>query len=88
MKKYYYTECERYQYRGKIYQKHLWYKKKKESNSILIKEINPLDWEKLRPIAQKQIYVLFKKLSNSRRPILYKREINKVILHERSIHDN
>lgn len=65
MEKYYCTECERNHYRGKIYQKHLCYKKKKESNSIMIKEINSLDLEKLRPVAQRLIGRLLIKMEST-----------------------
>ena len=60
-------------------------KSSKKAKKVHNDKILEFDFEELRPIAQKQINILFKKLNNKRRPKLYRREINKVILHERSM---
>ncbi|TFF90894.1 MAG: hypothetical protein EU548_00660 [Promethearchaeota archaeon] len=79
MEKYYCTECKRYHYRGKIYQEHLSYKKKKDINSLKKNEIDSLDLERFRPIAQRQISRLLIKMESTGNHELYSNEISKII---------
>ena len=84
MTKYYCTQCHRYHYRGKIYGAHVQFKKHKanKENSIPTNKILEFDMEDLRPIAQRQVKTLLKKMRTTNKPDLYKKEINKVIIYE------
>ena len=84
MEKYYCTKCKRNHYRGKIYQKHLSYKKKNESKLSSKGKMTSLDFEKLRPIAQRQIRRLLERMEYTKNIELYKNEIKKVINNELS----
>lgn len=86
LKKYYCTKCKRYHNRGKIYKKHLQYKKiKKKSSKIQISadvDLKDVSFEDLRPIAQRQILSLLKRMTRAEYPEYYKKRIIRVIAHE------
>jgi hypothetical protein len=84
MTRYYCTQCQRYHYRGKIYTTHLQYKNDgpKKKSHIPTKKIIDFDMEELRPIAQRQVKTLLKKMRFTNKQDLYKKEINKVIMYE------
>ena len=90
LKKYYCTKCKRYHHRGKIYQKHLKYKKheQKKSKVQISRDINPEDvnFEDLRPIAKRQILSLLKRMTRTEHPEYYKNRIMRVIVYENKSH--
>jgi len=83
-KMYYCTKCKRKHKTGKIYNDHLEFQEQEEteipSNNILLNREGIMS---LRPIAQRQIARLLKRLKLTNRRSLYIREINKVIMYER-----
>jgi hypothetical protein len=90
LKKYYCKKCERYHHRGKIYQKHLIYKKNKQKKAKvqISRDINPKDvnFEDLRPIAKRQILSLLKRMTRTEHPEYYKKRIMQVIVYENKSH--
>lgn len=94
MNKYFCLKCKRFHYRGKIYENHLKFKEKikqknnpinNKKNFIPSNKILEFDVDELRPIAQRQIQRWVMKMNQSKRFMLYKREINKIILHEKKL---
>jgi hypothetical protein len=90
LKKYYCTNCKRYHHRGKIYKEHLQYKNsKKNSSKVQISkdfELKDVDFEELRPIAQRQILSLLKRMTRTEHPEYYKKRIIRVIAYENQNH--
>ena len=90
LKKYYCTRCKRYHHRGKIYEKHLQFKKnKKKSSRIKISQdvdLKDVSFEDLRPIAQRQILSLLRRMTRAEYPEYYKKRIMRVIAHENKNH--
>jgi hypothetical protein len=83
MTKYYCSKCNKYHYRGKIYKNHLKFKRaKSDLDKYKHIELNEIEIRNLRPIAQRQIFNLLKKMRKSKKPKLYEREIKRVILFE------
>lgn len=95
--KYFCSKCNRFHYRGEIYDKHLEYKeeelKKKDTSKFIGKKskkkkkipsdkVINFNYESLRPIAKRQIDRLYKKMRKTNNKELYIFQINKVILHE------
>ena len=82
--KYYCKKCKKYHYRGKIYKEHLDYKKKEISKNNYPDDENiKIDLDSLRPIAKRQLRMLFKKMKSSGNHELYKNEIIKLIENEK-----
>ena len=90
LKKYYCAKCRRYHHRGRIYKKHLQYKKNKSKTSKvqISRDFNPEDvnFEELRPIAKRQILSLLKRMTRTEHPEYYKKRIIRVIAYENQNH--
>ena len=75
MKKYYCPECKRYHHRGKIYKEHLKYiQNKKEPSKVQISQdvdLKDVAFEDLRPIAQRQILSLLRRMTRAEYPEYY-----------------
>ncbi|MBN1802573.1 MAG: hypothetical protein JW891_13760 [Candidatus Lokiarchaeota archaeon] len=97
MSKYYCSKCKKNHIRGKIYKDHLKYqekivkksktncnKKDQKKRKIPIDKVIEYNYNKLRPLAQRQIDRLLKKLHNTENYQLYIYQINKLIIHEQS----
>lgn len=83
IRKYYCTKCKRYHYRGKIYDEHKLYReKRKKFVSYLRNGIIKVNFEKLRPIAQRQVLILIKKMKETSNKEMYIEQLNRVIQHE------
>jgi len=90
MAKYYCVKCERFHHRGKIYEKHLKYKKSDNkkpinedlNNSISVNEILNYDISEFRNIAKRQYKNLIEKMYMSKNYDMYAQEIRKLILYE------
>ena len=84
MNKYYCRKCKKFHYRGKIYEEHLNFnrKKLKKDTQYDDKEIK-ININKLRPIAKRQLNRLFKKAKSTGNHELYKKEIIKLIKNEK-----
>lgn len=83
MTKYYCLKCEKYHYRGKIYNNHLQFKREQNYNEKKdLTNIEELEFESLRPIAKRQILLLIRKMENSKMPEFYKKQITRVIVYE------
>ncbi|MFW9773905.1 MAG: hypothetical protein ACFFFB_08610 [Candidatus Heimdallarchaeota archaeon] len=82
MKKYYCSKCEKHHHRGKIFKKHLTFKKEEVSKFTDYENLS-LDLESLRPIAKRQLSRLLKKMNLTGNHELYKKEIIKLIKNER-----
>ncbi|MFX0071520.1 MAG: hypothetical protein ACFFAO_10565 [Candidatus Hermodarchaeota archaeon] len=93
MKKYYCSKCVRFHYRGKIYKEHIKYKSGKKhvpkTYNKAGKDFPPsdkfieFDYNKLRPIARRQIQRLINKMYKTRNFRLYTKEINRTIIYEK-----
>lgn len=83
IKKYYCTKCNRYHYRGKIYKKHKEYsQKRKKPISHLKNGLIYFNFKELRPIAQRQILTLIKRMKETNNKEMYIEQLNRVIKHE------
>lgn len=82
MQKYYCGNCEKHHHRGKIYKKHLKFKKEEVSKFAEYEKLS-VDLESLRPIAKRQLSRLLKKMNLTGNHELYKKEIIKLIKNER-----
>ncbi len=81
--KYYCSKCNKYHYRGKIYENHLQYEEKKIKKKKIPKDkILDFNMDQLRPIARRQISRLFDKMKTTKHNKFYIREINRIILYE------
>lgn len=94
MKTYFCLKCKRNHYRGKIYEDHLKYSKKINKNnnpnhnkesSIPSNEIVEFDFNKLRPIARRQIRRLVIKMHQTKEFRFYRKQINKLLLYEKKM---
>ena len=84
MNKYYCKKCNKYHYRGKIYENHLDYKKEDTNKDTYPDDENiKVNLDTLRPIAKRQLRRLFKKIKSSGNHELYKNEIIKLIKNEK-----
>jgi hypothetical protein len=90
LKKYYCRKCKRYHHRGKIYKEHLQYRKNKQKkSSVQISQdidLKDIDFDELRPIAQRQILSLLKRMTRTEHPEYYKKRIMRVIAYENKSH--
>ncbi|MFX1236867.1 MAG: hypothetical protein ACFFAS_20575 [Promethearchaeota archaeon] len=85
-------KCKKNHVRGKIYKDHLKFKGKKSNQKSIKKPINnkkiPVDkiidynYKQLRPVAQRQVDRLIKKLRDTDNLQLYTYQINKLIIQE------
>lgn len=90
MKKYYCTKCQRYHHRGKVYKEHFqhkWIKQQKSKIKINREfDLKDVNFEDLRPIAQRQILSLLKRMIRTEHPEYYKKRIIRVIKYENKNH--
>lgn len=87
MNKYYCTICQKHHFRGKIYEDHLPYKKKKlKIKKVNTKQLIEFNEEDLRPIARRQLRRLLKKLNKLDNKDYYIGEINRLIMYENQNH--
>jgi hypothetical protein len=83
-------QCKRYHHRGKIYKNHFQYKMlNKKPSKIQIShdvDLKEVSFEDLRPIAQRQILSLLRRMTSAEYPEYYKKRILRVIAHENKNH--
>ncbi|MFX0018951.1 MAG: hypothetical protein ACFFAF_09495 [Candidatus Hermodarchaeota archaeon] len=83
IRKYYCKKCKRYHYRGKIYKEHRQHRKiRNKSTSYLKNGIINFNFEELRPITQRQVLTLIKKMKETNNKEMYIEQLNRVIQHE------
>lgn len=80
IKKYYCTKCKRYHYRGKIYKEHKLYREKRNKPIFYLRNgIVDFNFNELRPIAQRQILTLIKRMKETNNKEMYIEQLNRVI---------
>lgn len=83
VKKYYCTKCKRYHYHGKIYKTHKEFREKRKKSSFYLKNgLIDFNFKELRPIAQRQVLTLLKKMKETNNKEMYIEQLNRVIQHE------
>ena len=83
MKKYYCKKCDKYHYRGKIYQEHIYFKREITQNQFYDNNETKINLDDLRPVAKRQFYRLLKKAKSSKNSDFYRNEIIKLIENEK-----
>jgi hypothetical protein len=82
-KKYYCNKCKRYHHRGKIYREHLKFEVKEDTTNKSENETLKVEFKSLRPIAERQLNRLLKKIDKTGNNEIYKKEIIKLIKNEK-----